>query len=254
MKVLPIAIEPGLACCTRSANGRTPCENRYVSEGSATTAGCVDRMRSSQLVPLRRAPTMKTKRPRSGLSDRPIPVCCPRPMGMRAASARAHRGPWGDSVLALPALAVVVAAVVVTVPLLHGQSLLSFTADDAYITFRYADHLADGHGPVWNLVGPRADGYTSPLWMTLIAATDVVGIGNEAASKVLSLLAAAAIVAILTLAGGRRAPLARTVAIAALVVSPAFMAITVQGLETTTAALFATCTALALVAALRRPG
>jgi hypothetical protein len=153
----------------------------------------------------------------------------------------------------LVALGAVVGGAMVLLPLLHGQPLLGFTADDAYITFRYSDNLAFGHGPVWNHVGARADGYTSPLWMTLVAATDLLGIGNEAASKALSLAAALGLAALLAFAGGRRAPLVRAIAIGALAASPAFMAITVQGFETTTAAFLGACTLLALVAALQRP-
>ncbi len=38
--------------------------------------------------------------------------------------------------------------------------------DDAFITFRYSRHLAEGLGPVYNL-GERVEGYTSFLWMLL---------------------------------------------------------------------------------------
>ena len=39
-----------------------------------------------------------------------------------------------------------------------------FTVDDSYITLRYARSLARGAGLVYNLEGPRAEGYTSLLW------------------------------------------------------------------------------------------
>jgi arabinofuranosyltransferase len=38
--------------------------------------------------------------------------------------------------------------------------------DDAFITFRYSRHLAEGLGPVYNL-GEHVEGYTSFLWMLL---------------------------------------------------------------------------------------
>jgi hypothetical protein len=42
--------------------------------------------------------------------------------------------------------------------------------DDAFITFRYAAHLAAGHGFVWNLDPPRhVDGSTSLAWTCLTA-------------------------------------------------------------------------------------
>src|SRR4051794_4271668 len=142
----------------------------------------------------------------------------------------------------------------VLVPLVDGVPLLRFTADDAYISFRYSTNLAGGHGPVWNVVGAHADGYTSPLWMALVAIGDLLGAGLEAWSKVLSLLAAGGIAALLAFAGGRGALLVRAVAIGFLALSPAFMAITVQGFETTTAAFLATATAALLLRAMRRPG
>ena len=40
---------------------------------------------------------------------------------------------------------------------------LPLASEDAYITFRYARNLAEGHGAVYNL-GERVMGYTSPLW------------------------------------------------------------------------------------------
>jgi arabinofuranosyltransferase len=41
--------------------------------------------------------------------------------------------------------------------------------DDAFISFRYARNLAEGHGLVWN-VGERVEGYTNFLWTLLLAA------------------------------------------------------------------------------------
>lgn len=45
---------------------------------------------------------------------------------------------------------------------------LPYCAEDAYITFRYALHWADGLGPSYN-AGERVWGFTSPLWTTLLA-------------------------------------------------------------------------------------
>ncbi len=152
------------------------------------------------------------------------------------------------------ALGVCAAALLLLLPLLEGQPLLSFTADDAYISFRYSRNLAEGIGPVFNAVGPRVDGYTSPLWMAAMGIADWFGVSPVVASKVVSLIAAGAIFATFALAGGRAAFLVRTLAIAWLALSPAFLAITVQGFETTTAALLAACTVLLLMVAMQRPG
>ncbi|MDI6767361.1 MAG: hypothetical protein QME52_11110 [Bacteroidota bacterium] len=43
-----------------------------------------------------------------------------------------------------------------------------FIQDDAFISFRYAQNLAQGNGLVWN-VGERIEGYTNFLWTLLIS-------------------------------------------------------------------------------------
>jgi hypothetical protein len=152
------------------------------------------------------------------------------------------------------AVAAVVVAMLVTVPLVDGKSLMSYTADDSFISFRYSENLANGHGPVWNVDGSKTDGYTSALWMALVAIPAAVEADPVVAAKVISLLAGAGILVLLAFAGGARAPLVRVVALAALVLSPAFLTLTVQGLETIVAALMATLAAWLLFQALRSPG
>jgi hypothetical protein len=50
----------------------------------------------------------------------------------------------------------------------HGQ--LYFTLiDDAMISMRYARHLAQGYGLVWNVGAPPVQGFTNPAWMLLMA-------------------------------------------------------------------------------------
>ena len=73
---------------------------------------------------------------------------------------RAARVRWGGS-----ALLVVVASVILVA---HARSY-DFFCDDAFIAVRYAQQLAAHGAPVYNL-GERVEGYTSPLWMALIAA------------------------------------------------------------------------------------
>ncbi|HXV78229.1 MAG TPA: hypothetical protein VD788_18100 [Candidatus Polarisedimenticolaceae bacterium] len=62
------------------------------------------------------------------------------------------------------------------------------TVDDAYITFRYADNLVAGHGPVFN-PGERVEGCSSPLWMTGSALLIAIGLDPVAGSKSGGLLA-----------------------------------------------------------------
>jgi arabinofuranosyltransferase len=41
--------------------------------------------------------------------------------------------------------------------------------DDAMISMRYAKHLAEGYGPVWNIGETPVEGYTNPLWMVFMS-------------------------------------------------------------------------------------
>jgi hypothetical protein len=50
--------------------------------------------------------------------------------------------------------------------------------DDAYIVFRYADNLLAGLGPVFN-AGERVEGFTSPLWLLLLAGAKAAGLSYE---------------------------------------------------------------------------
>jgi hypothetical protein len=66
------------------------------------------------------------------------------------------------------------------------------TVDDAFITFRYAQNLAEGFGPVYNL-GERVEGYSSPIWMFGSAAAISVGLDPVVVSKWAGLIAAGAL-------------------------------------------------------------
>ena len=56
----------------------------------------------------------------------------------------------------------------------------AFLGDDSFISFRYAKHLAEGQGLVWN-PGDRVEGYTNFLWVLLMAAGLSVGVAPEGA-------------------------------------------------------------------------
>ena len=79
---------------------------------------------------------------------------------------RPASSPW-------PVRAIVAAALVAGTCLAVGHASVF---DDAYISFRYAANLLEGHGLVWN-VGERVEGYTNFLWvMILAAATWITGV------------------------------------------------------------------------------
>jgi arabinofuranosyltransferase len=54
------------------------------------------------------------------------------------------------------------------------QYRLRFPFDDTFISFRYAEHLAAGHGLVWNISGAHTEGYTNFLFVVLLAACRLV--------------------------------------------------------------------------------
>jgi hypothetical protein len=56
-------------------------------------------------------------------------------------------------------------------------------AEDAYITFRYAAHWAQGLGPAYN-AGEKAWGFTSPLWTGMLALLALAGAPLEQSARV----------------------------------------------------------------------
>ncbi|MFC3449444.1 hypothetical protein [Amycolatopsis speibonae] len=68
------------------------------------------------------------------------------------------------------------------------QLVFSTIAEDAYITFRYAQNIVDGNGPVFN-TGERIEGYANFLWMILIALPKAAfGVDIETSAIVLGVL------------------------------------------------------------------
>ena len=93
---------------------------------------------------------------------------------------------------------IALAAIAMTIVAAMAFVLSSLALDDAYITYRYAQHLAEGYGfGAWNHTGPRVEGYSSPLWVVLLAGAARFGADPQVASKVLSLVAALVMLAVL---------------------------------------------------------
>jgi hypothetical protein len=63
---------------------------------------------------------------------------------------------------------------------------LRFTVDDAYIAMRYSRNLAEGRGLVYN-AGEHVEGFTSPLWVLILAAARLLGFNIVAASHALGI-------------------------------------------------------------------
>jgi len=69
---------------------------------------------------------------------------------------------------------------------------LNCVAEDAFISFRFARHVALGEGFVWNIGEPPVEGYTNFLWVVLMALVLKLGFGPEIPSQVLGILATGA--------------------------------------------------------------
>lgn len=66
------------------------------------------------------------------------------------------------------------AILIVGVFLTLVQRVWGTTVDDTFITLRYARNLAQGYGPTWNTDGVPVEGYTTLLWMLLLALPHVL--------------------------------------------------------------------------------
>lgn len=53
---------------------------------------------------------------------------------------------------------------------------------------RYAEHVATGVGPTWNAVRPRAEGYTSPLWICTLSLAARCPVDLESFAKAFGIL------------------------------------------------------------------
>lgn len=73
-----------------------------------------------------------------------------------------------------------------------SQSISALT-DDAFISFRYARHLVDGAGLVFN-PGEYVEGYTNLLWVLIMAAVHGIGLDMPLFSRLISTLCAAGLV------------------------------------------------------------
>jgi hypothetical protein len=118
-------------------------------------------------------------------------------------------------------------------------AIWGYTVDDAYIVFRYARNLVEGHGPVFN-VGERVEGFSSPLWLAVATIAEVLHLSVEHVCKALSM---AAVIAMLWFIAGRMRTLLLTARLPLLLLAayaPLHVAV-VCGLETAVNAAIVVC-------------
>src|SRR3712207_3034780 len=107
---------------------------------------------------------------RSAVRTTSLPVPAPAP-----APERRRDGRWS------PGWAVV--ALAAGVHLALCWLFRGFITDDAWISVRYAENLADGNGFVWNPGGPRAEGFSNPLLVALEAVAHAAGWSAPGAAR-----------------------------------------------------------------------
>ncbi len=136
----------------------------------------------------------------------------------------------------------------------HALSFGDCLQDDAYISLRFSQHLAEGHGLVYN-VGEKVEGYTNFLWTVLGALPFALGADPEIFLLVLGIASGLLAISGAALLAQRLAPGSLAGPLAAVLVAslPHLVAESVMGLET---ALFAGLALLGLTAFLaeREPG
>jgi len=102
--------------------------------------------------------------------------------------------------------------------------------DDAYISFRYAQNFARGHGLVFN-IGERVEGYTNFLWTVLLALFILVGVEPGPLAMALGGLFALGTM-ILVYGKFAQKPLVLSVSVLLLAVDGSFALWSVGGMET----------------------
>ncbi len=146
-----------------------------------------------------------------------------------------------------PALGTAVLVASVVVYLWLCWRLRGFVTDDAWISVRYAENLANGHGFVWNPGGPRVEGFSNPLLVALEALAHLVGVPAMLAARGLGVLSGLAILVLVFVRGrdvvGRAGATAATAFIACSVPIAVWA---VGGLETLPVALLLTVGVLEL--------
>lgn len=137
-------------------------------------------------------------------------------------------------------------------------SLLGWwVSDDAFISFRYAKHLAEGHGLVFNVgESPRVEGFTNFLWVILASLCEYFSISPATTLPLLSIFCSLIIVWRLYNIALKTLGLSRLVAffgLLPLVLAPPWIIWTTSGLETMAFALLVFLCAELLFRSSREP-
>lgn len=143
-----------------------------------------------------------------------------------AVTARSARRP-------LAALLIAAAAFVVC-----AAYVMPFMPDDSFISFRYAEHLADGHGLAFNIGEHPVEAYSNLLWIVLCAGLYKVGLSLPQVTPYVGILLGLGCLGVFWTLCRRRAPLwtQQILPLLAFASCGPFVVYAVSGME---AALFA---------------
>ncbi|MEZ4294108.1 MAG: hypothetical protein R3B70_03960 [Polyangiaceae bacterium] len=137
--------------------------------------------------------------------------------------------------------------------LAHSAYYFGWIIDDAFVSFRYAHHLAHGDGLVFN-VGERVEGYTNFAWVLLVTLGMKLGANPVLAAPALGALSGLLVVLLsarwsreLSVAAGKPSVASGLPAALLLAATPDLAFYGVSGLETALFALLLTGGAVSLV-------
>ncbi len=99
----------------------------------------------------------------------------------------------------------------------HAEAF-EFVCDDAFISYRYSKHFAEGLGLVWN-PGQVVEGYTSFLWIWVGVLAFKLGIAPEVLSLFITRLAGYGVLGLVCFYGWKRRPGSPWAALAPLLLS-----------------------------------
>jgi len=147
--------------------------------------------------------------------------------GKKAAPDPGPRSPSGISYTHVVVVAVALFTVLCVV-------MMPYVPDDSYISFRYAENLADGKGLTFNPGEPPVEGYSNLLWILLCAVIYGLGMELPAATPVFGVIIGILIFLSLAALYRRRSLPAAQAAIPmlALAASGPFLIYTISGMET----------------------
>jgi len=80
---------------------------------------------------------------------------------------------------------------------LNIKNVWNCSIDDAYISFRYAKHLSEGYGLLWNISSSPVEGYTNFFLVVILALLHRMGLDILISAKAIGILSAVGTISLL---------------------------------------------------------